>query len=312
MKSLFPTGVYLILLLIVASLSINLANSDLLEETSIPSMGMVYYDDFRSAISWEDGFEDGDETYPSWDNYYTYSWTNPSSMTIQESVAHGGTKAVKFTYTPDGVRDFSRRLGLFITDNTETVYQSGFYWSFWYYIPSDVDDFNEGNSIGGLKWYFFHSSPYTYWSYGARWRLYKSSGTTRIKLFIGGYINSGYDSPQGGVTYDKPAMQEWTTTINKGAWNHFQLYLKSKTDATGEWQAWVNDVELVHLTNVKTHPNAFLTPTQSGSFFSGGNIYPHPQIMCYGQIDDPAGYYYADDAVIATEKVPEDYVVVGE
>jgi len=259
-------------------------------------------------IVWESGFEDGDSNFPSWDAWY--SDTGSSTTTIStEQVRDTRSKSVKFTMASGYKSDKARRLGLFVHDDTETVYERGFYYSFWMFIPSNIEDMIDKSynwlTIGGLKWYFYKYL----WSFGARWALQWNNGKIMVRLHIGGHMNSGYGSPQEGVHYDPPESAIWWSNINYGAWNHFQIYLKSKTDATGAWQAWVNDISLGSLTNVRSHPNAFLTPTQGTDFFTQHNLCPHPQVMYYVDKNAPGGTLYADDVVIATEKVTEDYMV---
>jgi len=216
------------------------SSSSNLQKLIIPSSATVQT---RARVIWEDGFEDADEAFPSWDAFYSDSKCAPSSTDISTAQVHGGSYAVKFNYQPDG-SEWARRLGLFIHHQVPaSIYENGFYWSFWYYVPSDIDSWiGDSFAIGGLKWYFLDYQ----WSYGTRWRLYYSSsyGTTRVHVDIAGDIYRGHDLPQEGYDYDPPSEHVYYSAINKGAWNHFQLYLKSTTDTTGRWDAWVNNVEI--------------------------------------------------------------------
>jgi len=269
-------------------------------------MGIVQYNDFQSSVIWQSGAESGD--FSAWD---AVDSSSTGGVRVTSELSRGGSKSIKFIMEGGQKNDDDRRLGVFVHE-TDAVYQMGFYWSYWVYIPSAIDDMvsNGGFAIGGLKWYFLRYK----WSYGARWRLYYSSsyGETRAYIHIGGHINSGYEPPQDGVDYNPPSDVHWYSDIIYGAWNHFQIYLKSATDNTGVWQAWVNDDLLGTISNQPTHPNAFLNPPQDANFFSQDNLCPHPQIMYYGDYDISEGYLYIDDAVIATEKVPENHLVVDE
>lgn len=306
-------------LLLIATPPINSANSSLQKEVSISNMATVHYDDFRSAIYWEDGFEDGDANFPSWDTWY--SDTGSSTTTVATDQVRGGEKSVKFTMASGTKTDKERRLGLFIHDDTGSVYETGFYFSFWMYIPSNIEDMVEHTegywiNIGGVKWYFNNFT----WHYGARWALYWSTGSQAVRALIRIKGHAKGDPTPPAITtyqgttysydYTAPTSAIWYHDINYGAWNHFQVYCKSVTDNTGEWKAWVNGDLLGTISGEPTHPYAYLTPDPPASFFSQNNIYPHPQLMYYTEQTAPGGTLYADDAVIATEKVPENYLVV--
>jgi len=304
-KQLSTTSTVTIFTLLLILTTVNSVHSILQQESNILSMGIVQYNDFQSAIYWQYGAESGD--FGSWD---AIDSSSINGIAISSSEVHGGSKSIRF-YMADGSKsDDDRRLGLFI-HNTDGVYQTGFYWSFWIYIPSNIEDMIDPEynwlTIGGLKWYFLNFK----WSFGARWRLYYSSGygAVRALVFIGPHINSGYEPPQQGIEYNQPSDVYWYHDITYGAWNHFQIYLKSITDSTGEWKAWVNDDLLGTIDNQPTHPNAFLNPPQDASFFSQNNVYPHPQLMYYVDKNAPGGILYADDVVIATEKVSASYTV---
>jgi len=268
-------------------------------------------------IIWEDGFEDGRDDFPSWDQYYT--GIAPSEQYVQTTTVRGGSYACRFSYDTDG-----KSCGLF--DHTHlTDWESGdYYWSFWVYIPSNVEDFflHSGIpnfAIGGLKWYFLDYK----WNQGLRFHLYWSGGSSRVRLdaHIGGHINSGAESPQtwGGVSYSYTKPDYWEDwfhwDVNYGTWNHLQVFLKCRVDASGEWRVWVNDSDVcdegtARIVGVKTHPDGFLSPVPPADFYSQDNKYPHAQIMYYhtgGTIYD--GYFLIDDCVIATEKVTETYTV---
>jgi len=281
-KQLSTTSAVTIFTLLLILTTVNSVHSILQQESNILSMGIVQYDDFQSSVIWQSGAESGD--FSAWD---AIDSSSIEGITISNTEVHGKSRSIKFYIADGNKNDDDRRLGLFIHD-VESVYQTGFYLSYWVYFPSNIEDMIDKSynwlTIGGLKWYFYKYR----WSFGARWALQWNNGKIRVRLHIGGHMNSWSD-------------------IDYGAWNHFQIYLKSKTDPTGAWQAWVNDISLGSLTNVKSHPNAFLTPNQGTDFFSQHNLSPHPQVMYYVDYNAASGHLYVDDCVIATEKVPENY-----
>ena len=313
--------VVILTLFLIATPSINSAYSSLQTEVSIPNTATIQYDGFQSAIFFEYGAESGD--FSGWDDYYPYSRTKPSITIVSTEQARSGMKSVKFSMVGGIKTDDQRRLGLFIHDDTGPFMKTGFYYSFWMYVPLNIEDMIEHDpnalfNIGGLKWYFNELQ----WQYGARWRLYWSTTyqKVRAKIRIVAWDSTGGTSPSStvyeGTTYyfyhGDTSNVIWSHDVNYGAWNHFQIYLKSVTDNMGVWQAWVNDDLLGTISGEATHPDAYLTPDPPASFYTQNNKYPHPQLMYYVNLDAPAGYLYADDVVIATEKVPENYVIVKE
>ena len=302
-----------IILLLTAATPIISANSSLQNEATIYSIGTVQYENYGLNVIWEDGFEDGDNNFPNWDDYYS-DGTSPSVTKVSTEQYRGGTKSLKFIMADGSKTDTQRRLGLFEYEDTAPFYKSGFYMSFWVYIPSNIEDMIDYSNynwitIGGLRWYFLDYK----WNYGARCVLYYSGDyqKVRARISIDNRINSGYESPQQGIEFTPPDIFDWYHDINYGAWNQFQIYLKAKTDNTGVWQAWINDDLIGTINNQPTDPNGFLNPPQNANFFSQNNLYPHPQIMYYVHENAVGGSLYMDDFVLATEKVPNNYFVVN-
>jgi len=291
--------VTILILLLVALLSTNSVGSSSQQESVIPNQGTILVlDDFADTIFFEYGAETG-VLEPHWDIAGGSGSGSQGNSYIRVDNTHvrTGNQAVKFYSEPPPKDDMARRmvLRLWNTGHKEI------YMSWWLYLDSiySEDTSPWGTMIGAVNAWFGPPENMWYWLTSARFYL---SQTRRIAT---SYRLPFW--PEGVDTWEyydtvRPPLNEWL---------HFQIYVRWAVDNTGVYRWWYNGNLVREVTGIKTDPEGY-GEWESDYGYVGGAPYPAISVLLYYDTDSPEKWYWVDDIVGATEKVPETYRVTGK
>jgi len=241
---------------------------------------ILVQDDFTDKIFFQYGAEAG-VLQPPWDHVDEVQSAGTKVDVVTE-IARTGNYSVKRT-TPSGTKEFPENLACVKEWNTITE----FYLSWWVYLPSEyyTDMLTVKDTIGGLK--YMWNGAVNEWS--MRFML------TPSVIYFG---VGGRTMPDA----NKGSAQNSTKPL-AGQWTHFQIYWKESMTGNGIVRAWYND----YLLYERVGSGDFYTDPQYWDATAPDS--PYVTLSRYVDYNDPAGYTYLDDVVVATEKVPENYGV---
>ena len=300
--------VTILTLLLIATPSINSADSSLQQEVSIQNTGDILFsqDNFTETIFFEYGAESG-ELQPPFDVAGPMGSGDKSGSYVQVDNAHvrTGAEAVEFYQIPSNKSDAQRRVELRYHNTRKE-----FYLSWWVYFPDNMEEDTPswGTTLGGFQ-SFFGPQGINKWLYWTGFRFGSSPSRTIIVSYRPPFKN--YDGGGGN-------SQSWSTSYNIGdylnQWVHFQMYVKWAIDYTGVYRAWINNDLVAELTGIKNDPQSYdlwYNDPENGEECIYASGYPYPFIVneLYQSQNSPERWYWIDDIVGADEKVPDTYGV---
>ena len=280
----------LTLLLLIAVSSINSTHSSLQQVFVIQSMGSILVqDNFADAILFEYGAESG-VLQPPWDiaGGSGSGSQGDSYVAVDNTHVRTGSQAVKFYQQPPPKDDKARRIVL-------RKWNSGhkeFYLSWWLYFDDTwlEDTTPDGAVLGAIHNWF---GPL-----GDRWAYLTSAN---MRVWKSRKVGTGLRLPFGSSSW---TSSDYFAPLNQ--WFHLQIYVKWAKDNTGVVRFWYNDILVREETGIKTDPEGY-SQWQSDFDYKSGAPYPAFSIILYNSKGTPERWYWADDIVAATEKVPETY-----
>ncbi|NIO36481.1 hypothetical protein GTO27_02135 [Candidatus Bathyarchaeota archaeon] len=275
----------ILIFILLASLPYNTAKSLLQQKKTLQSAGRIqYYKDFGPEdIVLEYGAESG-VLQPPWDR--VRQEPGYSQVKTVSDVARTGSKSVKFETLVDYVRIDSYPY----TECSIREYDlpTEVYLSWWHYFPAGyfTNMLEVKDTVGGFK--------YMWGGRDNEWRMrFMITATGKVRFSL-----SGTTIPDEYRDYAESSISPV-----EGTWTHFQVYWKESDEGHGIVRAWYNDFQLYERIG-------------SGDFYTDPQYWdpnapdgPRAVVQRYTSENDPAGYTYADDIVIATEKIPETYRV---
>ena len=267
-------------LLFILTAGNNLVYSSLQQEHTINSSGTINYD-FSEHIIFEHGGETG-KIVPPWDAIQIRGGAD-GSVTLQSSIVRSGDYALRFYLNADNPPDTARAEVV----NWNLGYKSlkDLYFSYWVYLPNDyrVDDWD---ALFDNK-YIVYGSPSVF--YDLRKAILRSTGP-------GG-------APQVWVEWTDGVWRNSGVSFPRGEWVHCQQHFKIGT-SDGQRQIWINNVLIYEETNANTAlTRQEVTATNIGTIEFKNYV---------GAGETSIIIKYLDDYVVATEKVPAYYRVIGK
>ena len=254
-------------------------------------------------IVFETGYESGIKPF-GWDACVgmprgeTYS-----SITSSTTHVRGGTKSVRLYKAPPPNTDADRRLEMRWYDTPKDVYVS-----WWVYFDSrwkTQDPAGWGTNLGGVQAYWGVDGKFTYWT-SLRFLIEPTDREIMVKYYFSDFGDgTPYGSTENKYYFFSP-KKYITDYLNQ--WVHFQVHLKFSTTNKGEYQAWFNDELICEDYGLKTDPEGYAG--WSNYEWSRGR-YGGPWVVneLYSTKDSMETWFWVDDTVCATEKVPEYYSV---
>ena len=315
--------VAILTLLLIATPSINLAHSSLQEEISIQNTGNI----LTETILFEYGAESGN--LQPWDVAgFTYGYDPNAYVTVVPDSPLGhtvqvrtGTKSVELYQPAPPKSEFSIGFVYYDTEQTEL------YFSRWIYLPN-AEPWNlneslkdERYSFGGLVSEFGPADNKNKYFTGLNIARTSYTVPSSNKFWI--ELRWGKTSPE----YDdylspEEDFSEFYTTGLKiadyvGVWIHIQMAYKWAKDYTGYARVWLNkegeaSTLIFERTGLKTHPEGYSQWATKAGYYASGFATPTLMFGLFKSIDQPEAWIFIDDIVLATEKVPESYRVVGK
>ena len=278
--------------LFIITLPISSAQLSLQQEYTVTSSGTILIqenppaipttsnDDFSEHIIFEHGGET-DGIVPPWDAIQLRPSGVDGSVTLQSSIVRSGNKALKFYLSPQSYPDTCRAevtwWGLQYLGLTDL------YFSMWVYLPNDYS-VDTWDAILDHH-YFVNGDGLTVYN------------IRKAVMFM--YNNE----PHLNVEWTDGVWRRVDDPFPTGEWVHVQEHFKLH-QTEGERQIWVNDVLVYEETNAntaKTREEVIATSISTA------------ECKAYvGARETSVITKYVDDFVVATEKVPETYRVIGE
>lgn len=305
-----PIQIFAVLaLLLSASPIVNPVNSSLQRESVVSNHGTILaQDSFTEGIFFQYGGETGD-LQPPWD------FVGPngdgiesgSKISIAEAPVRTGTKAVRIYQVPPPKSDAQRRVGLKYWSHTQT----DFYFSWWAYFPTGYDNIVDGAewlTFGGLTLYWGNpdTDPSGKFSKGLRLRFFAGKDSNGFYAYLSW---SGFDSTEFWEDYPFYWWIENREYLALNQWHNFQVYIKVDTNA-GVVRGWINNVLVGELVDTPTHPSFWGEPEPGDQY--GRNSDKYTLIVeQYCDESTPELEMFIDDFIGSTEKVSNDYIVVG-
>jgi len=226
-----------------------------------------------------------------------------SYVQVDNTHVRTGNQAIKFYQVSPVKSDAQRRVELRHFNTAKELYVS-----WWAYFPSgqnweDQDVAGWGTALGG--WQLFFGPPelsYKWWTSG--------------RFVIQNNRNFQFNYDWGAFSSSANAIKKaYNTPYNIGdyldQWVHFQVYVKWAKDNTGIVRAWFNDNLVAEATGIKTNPEGY-NEWKSNYVYCFNEPYPFIVIEYYCSENSPKGWYWVDDVIGATAKVPETYRAVGK
>jgi len=186
------------------------------------------------------------------------------------------------------------------------------YVSWWVYFDSrwktqETAPDSWGTNLGGVQAYWGVGGDFTYWT-SLRWGIHPTTREIYAKYHFSDF---GSGTPYGTLEqkYFYFSPKKYITSYI-GQWVHFQVHLKFSTTNTGEYQAWFNDALICDETGLKTDPEGYSAWVSKGVEWARGK-YGGPWVIneLYSTKTSIETWFWVDDTVCATEKVPEYYSV---
>ena len=302
--------VAILVLLLIATPSINSVHSSLQQAFSIQSMGNILIQDGFGNTFFEYGAEYG-VLEPPWDTYATGHDDppfEPSKREVSSDKARTGSKSIYFYQPPPPKTGDQRHPGLrlYQTDSKD------FYFSWWSYFDNRwlTEDTNGwGTTMGGWQVFFGPTGEKWRWWCGGRFFV---SPTSRVVKFSYGVHVNGYESDWWSLKqYAEIITTEYYITDYLNQWVHFQVYINFTTDNAGTVKAWFNNNLVMDKSGFATDPQGHCAWNHYNCIWAV-NEYPFLVIELYQSTDSFESCLWIDDVVAATEKVPESYRVVGQ
>lgn len=296
-------------LLLSISTILSPVHSNLQHESVVSNHGTILVQEsFAERIFFQYGGETGD-LQPPWDLVGAHGSgdTTGSYVQIENSHVRSGSQAIKFYQVPPPKSDAQRRVELRYFNTAKEMYVS-----WWAYFPSD-SHWNDtasgwGNVLGG--WQSFFGPP----SLSYKWYVSGRFGITQTARYI--VFRYVWGAMAGEPEYSSEASAQnvqWDTPYYiedyMDQWVHFQVYIKWAKGNSGIVRAWFNNNLVAKLTGIKTDPEGFDEWDANACVYWSGYSSPFVVVEHYTAETSTESWFWVDDIVAATEKVPSGYRV---
>jgi hypothetical protein len=322
---LYASIVTILVLSLITTSSVNSVNPVLQKKALIQSMGNIAstrVSNFADKVFFEYGAE-SEVLQPPWDEVEAKPFDSKHYLEISSTHARTGSKSI-YMYQDEGPKsNAQRRVRVAIEGESHQRLEG--YFSFWVYcddqitvVSEDLSD-NWGPNLGGWQIFFGPSSNTGYWWTGGRFGILRTSKKVTF-TYSGCHVNSGYERFSSAM---EAQAQSWTSDFsyndvsNRDRWVQYQVYWKIATNGNGIVRAWVDGKLIAEKTDITTDPRGFSEwnyHSLGQCYMSGRNPggYPKFKPEMYAGTNSAEIWYWVDDVVAATEKVPESYKVFDE